>query len=163
MASHTESSVKPLLPEPTELPLSRSSRPTYSSDQIQAYLDLIRLPATYRFSPALNDPTLARTCTHGLPLLEAVMRCHLATIPFENLGLHYSSTHEVSLDPLEIFRIIVGEKRGRGGHCLQMNCIFGAVLRSLGFEVMSTAARVNTACQAVATSPDYSGPSYNGW
>ena len=163
MERNTESTVEPHLPDSTEVPHSRSSRPAYSSDQIQTYLDLIRLPATYRSSSALNDPTLAYTRTHGLPLLEALMRYHLATIPFENLALHYSSTREVSLDPLEIFRIIVEEKRGRGGHCLQMNCIFGTVLRSLGFEVMSTAARVNTACQAVATSPGYSGPSYNGW
>ena len=44
-----------------------------------------------------------------------------------------------------------------------MNGMFGTVLRSLGFDVMSTAARTNTACQDVARSPDYKGPSYNAW
>ena len=50
---------------------------------------------------------------------------------------------------------------GRGGHCLQMNGMFGIVLRSLGFDVMSTAARINIACQDIARSPNYKGPSYN--
>ena len=96
------------------------------------------------------------------------MRHHMAAIPYENLGIHYSHDHnvmsgDVMLDVQGTYSLIVEGGMGRGGQCLQMNGMFGTVLRSLGFDVMSTAARTNTACQDVARSPDYKGPSYNAW
>ncbi len=92
----------------------------------------------------------------------------MAAIPYENLTLHYSphrniTPSDVMLDVQEIYSLIVQEGRGRGGQCMQMNGMFATVLRSLGFEVMSTGARTNTACQDVARSPGYKGPSYNAW
>ena len=152
----------------SDIPHSRSTRPQYSTAQLQAYFSFIALPPIFLSSPILAEPLLARTSDHGLPFLSALMRHHMAAIPYENLALHYSphqmmmSSH-VTLDVQEIYSLIVEGGMGRGGHCLQMNGIFATVLRSLGFDVMSTAARINTACQDIARSPDYKGPSYNGW
>lgn len=56
-------------------------------------------------------------------------------MPYENLSLHYSKKHEVSLEPQELFQKIVGNKRGRGGYCMENNVFFNHVLRALGFRV----------------------------
>ncbi len=151
-----------------EIPHSRSARPQYSLAQLYAYFSLIALPPMFVSSPILTEPVLARTSTHGLPLLSALMRHHMAAIPYENLALHYSShsntiPNDVMLDVQKIFSLFVEGGMGRGGQCMQMNSMFGTVLRSLGFDVMSTAARTNTACQDVARSTGYKGPSYNSW
>lgn len=152
----------------SEIPHSRSTRPQYSTSQLHAYFSLIALPLPFLSSPILAQPGLARTSTHGLPFLSTLMRHHMAAIPYENLGIHYSHDHnvmsgDVILDVQGTYSLIVEGGMGRGGQCLQMNGMFGTVLRSLGFDVMSTAARTNTACQDVARSPDYKGPSYNAW
>ena len=117
----------------------------------------------YRSSPILDRPQLARDKEHGLPFLTALMRFQLAKIPFENLVLHYSDHREASLDADELFDSMVGSKSNRGGHCLQLNSFFGNVLRSLGFDVITSAARVNTDCQAIASSSSYQGSAFNGW
>ena len=151
-----------------EIPHSRSIRPQYSTAQLQTYFAFISLPSAFLASPLLAEPVLARTSAHGLPFLSALMRHHMATIPYENLTLHYTPNHngltrDSKLDVHEIYSLIIERGRGRGGLCLQLNSMFGTVLRSLGFDVMSTAARINTACQDIARSPDYQGPSYNAW
>ena len=152
----------------SEIPHSRSTRPLYSTAQLHAYFSHVALPPALLSSPILSDPVLARTSTHGLPLLSALMRHHMATIPYENLALHYSPHHSImsadaTLDVQKVYSLIVEGGMGRGGQCSQMNGMFGTVLRSLGFDITSTAARTNTACQDVARSPDYKGPSYNSW
>ena len=147
----------------TEIAHSHSSRPRYSREQLDTYFAAIKLPAAHLSSPLLKDPLLARTYIHGFPFLSALILHHLATVPFENLELHYSPYRNVSLDAEELYVRMVERGERRGGQCMQLNGLFGTVLRSLGFDVMSTAGRVNTACQAVARTPGYRGPSYNGW
>lgn len=142
-----------------EVPHSRSTRPQYSTAQLHAYFSLIALPPVFLSSPIQEEPVLARTSTHGLPFLSALMQHHMAAIPYENLALHYSPHRNVTpvdamLDMQKIYSLVVEGGMGRGGQCLQMNGMFGTVLRSLGFDVMSTAARTNTACQDVARSLD---------
>ena len=143
--------------------LTVSSREVYSVGEIDAYLSFICFTEPYRSSPLLGSPKLARDKEYGLPFLQALMRFQLAKVPFENLELHYSPSREISLDADSLFEKFVGSGSNRGGHCLQLNTFFGIVLRSLGFEVMTSAARVNTDCQAVAANPGYRGSSYNGW
>lgn len=149
--------------DPSSQSNARSTRPLYSQSQLEAYLAFIKLPEPYLSSSILAHPHLARNVVPGLPFLTALMRFQLAKVPFENLALHYSPHREVSLDADELFHNMVKSKSNRGGHCLQLNTFFGNVLRSLGFEVTSLAARVNTDCQAVASSVGYGGSSYNGW
>ena len=82
------------------------------------------------------------------------MKYHLAAIPFENLELHYFPTKTLSLEPQHLFQKIVLRGDGRGGRCKEVNCLLGTVLRSLGFDVYSTGARVNEAAQAVAATKE---------
>ncbi|KAL9088351.1 MAG: hypothetical protein Q9165_006276 [Trypethelium subeluteriae] len=138
-------------------------REVYSADKIDAYLSSICFTEAYRSSPLFGSPKLARVKENGLSFLQALMRFQLAKVPFENLELHYSPSREISLDADSLFEKFVESGSNRGGHCLQLNTFFAIVLRSLGFEVTTSAARVNTDCQAVATKPGYRGSSYNGW
>ena len=133
----------------------------YSPSQLETYLAFINLREPYRTSPLRWDQRVARREELGLPFLSALMRFHLAKVPFENLVLHYSPCKEAVLEANELFDRII--TTNRGGHCLQLNAFFATVLRSLGFETMTSAAKVNTDCQAVAANPGYDGPSYNGW
>ncbi|KAF8244212.1 arylamine N-acetyltransferase 1 [Wilcoxina mikolae CBS 423.85] len=80
------------------------------------------------------------------PTLQQLMTAHLRYIPFESLSLHYSPTPtptiNISLDAL--FNKII-TPRNRGGYCMENNTLFYALLRTLGFTVWPTGARVSTA------------------
>jgi N-hydroxyarylamine O-acetyltransferase len=90
---------------------------------VQAYLDRIE----YR-GPLTRD-------------LETVRQLHLAhlrQVPFENLSIHL---HEpIVLDDAALFEKIV--VRRRGGFCYELNGLFAALLRELGFEVAMLSAQV---------------------
>lgn len=63
---------------------------------------------------------------------------HLRTVPFENLSIH---SHEpILLDDVALFEKVV--QRRRGGFCYELNGLFAALLRSLGFEVEMLSAAV---------------------
>jgi N-hydroxyarylamine O-acetyltransferase len=72
---------------------------------------------------------------HGLQL------AHLRTVPFENLSIH--SDELILLDDRALFEKIVD--RRRGGFCYELNGLFAALLRSLGFEVAMLSAQVANA------------------
>src|SRR5678810_723119 len=63
---------------------------------------------------------------------------HLRNVPFENLSIH--SGEPIVLNDDALFTKIV-EKR-RGGFCYEVNGLFAALLRALGFEVARLAAEV---------------------
>lgn len=93
---------------------------------IQAYLDRIE----YR-GPLRADPETLRQ----------LHLSHLLHVPFENLSIQ---AHErVLLDDAALFKKIV--VRRRGGFCYELNGLFGALLRQLGFEVTRLSARVANA------------------
>ena len=63
---------------------------------------------------------------------------HLRSVPFENLSIH---AHEpIVLNEESLFEKIV--TRRRGGFCYELNGLFGALLRSLGFQVEMLSAEV---------------------
>jgi arylamine N-acetyltransferase len=136
------------------------SHPTYTTEQVHQIYDRIRLPQKDRHSPSEETKAIARG-DGGLELLSALQRHHLANVPFENLELHYSPKKEIKIDPELLFQKIVTQNTGRGGYCMENNLFFGTLLRTLGFAVMSTGGRVNTAVQP---SGDI-GPEehYTGW
>ena len=146
----------------TEIPSSRVRLQYCSPVQVQAYLERISLPRKHYSSPIFKDASLARTIDHGMPLLAALVRHHQATIPFENLNVHCYKSPLYTLSFEELFKVIIADGRGRGGPCTMVNGLFSVLLRSLGFEVIEVGARVNNACQAVASTPEYKGPRYNG-
>lgn len=75
------------------------------------------------------------------PSAETLRRLHLAhllSVPFENLSIH---RHEpIVLDDDALFEKIV--RRRRGGFCYELNGLFAALLRSLGFNVTMLSAEV---------------------
>jgi N-hydroxyarylamine O-acetyltransferase len=77
--------------------------------------------------PAAADPATLRH----------LQERHLAAVPFENLSIHLGEP--VVLDEEALFGKIV--HRRRGGFCYELNGLFAALLRSLGFDASLHAAQ----------------------
>jgi len=90
---------------------------------VQAYLDRIN----YHGSLAPHAETLRQ-----------LQIAHLMTVPFENLSIH--AGEPIVLEDAALFRKIVN--RRRGGFCYELNGLFAALLRALGFEVAMLSAQV---------------------
>jgi N-hydroxyarylamine O-acetyltransferase len=76
-----------------------------------------------------------------VPAAETLRRLHVAhllTVPFENLSIHAGET--IVLDDAALFDKVVG--RRRGGFCYELNGLFAALLRELGFRVEMLSAEV---------------------
>lgn len=73
--------------------------------------------------------------------LRKLQLAHLLTVPFENLSIH--SAEPIVLEDEALFDKIV--TRRRGGFCYELNGLFAALLRALGFEVAMLSARVANA------------------
>ena len=102
--------------------------------------------ADLRHTPAASPIDVAayldRIGHHGPapPTEETLRRLHLAhllTVPFENLDIHLR--RPIVLDERALFDKIV--RRRRGGFCYELNALFAALLRELGFEVTLVAAQ----------------------
>jgi N-hydroxyarylamine O-acetyltransferase len=63
---------------------------------------------------------------------------HLLAVPFENLSIH--AGEPIVLDDVALFDKIV--RRRRGGFCYELNGLFAALLRALGFDVKMLSAGV---------------------
>jgi N-hydroxyarylamine O-acetyltransferase len=70
--------------------------------------------------------------------LRDLQLAHLFAIPFENLSIHIGEP--IVLEDDALFAKVV--ERQRGGFCYELNGLFSALLRSLGFNVTMLAARV---------------------
>lgn len=89
------------------------------------------------------DAYLARLRYHGAreptaATLRALHEAHLLAVPFENLDI--GRGRAIVLDEAQLFEKIV--VRRRGGFCYELNGLFAALLRALGFEVTLLSARV---------------------
>jgi N-hydroxyarylamine O-acetyltransferase len=73
-----------------------------------------------------------------LPTLRALHRAHLLAVPFENLDIGLK--RPIVLDEEKLVEKIV--TRRRGGFCYEMNGVFAAALRQIGFRVTLLSARV---------------------
>jgi len=74
----------------------------------------------------------------AIDTLRALHGAHLLAVPFENLDIHLG--RPIVLDEARLFAKIVGERRG--GFCYELNGLFAALLRALGFRVTLHSARV---------------------
>lgn len=72
--------------------------------------------------------------------LKELQLAHLLTVPFENLSIHWKQP--IVLDDEALFEKIV--VRRRGGFCYELNGLFAALLRELGFKVELLSAGVAT-------------------
>ncbi|HWN11432.1 MAG TPA: arylamine N-acetyltransferase [Pyrinomonadaceae bacterium] len=70
--------------------------------------------------------------------LRELQVAHLRAVPFENLSIH--SAEPIVLDDESLFEKVVG--RRRGGFCYELNGLFAALLRALGFKVEMLSAGV---------------------
>lgn len=88
-----------------------------------------------------------------LATLRALHRVHLLAVPFENLDIGLG--RPIVLDETAVFAKIVG--RRRGGFCYELNGLFAALLRALGFRVTLLAASVrrSLAAEEPTFGPDY--------
>ncbi len=92
----------------------------------EAYLQRINFSAT----PTVNAETL-----------RDLQVAHLLSVPFENLSIHANET--IVLEDEALFTKIVSNMRG--GFCYELNGLFAALLRTLGFDVVKLAAEVANA------------------
>jgi N-hydroxyarylamine O-acetyltransferase len=77
-----------------------------------------------------SDPSPQTLC--------AIHRSHMLTVPFENLDIGLGRKI-VCNEQAFIHKIV---EQGRGGFCYELNGVFAALLRSLGFRVTLLSARV---------------------
>jgi N-hydroxyarylamine O-acetyltransferase len=70
--------------------------------------------------------------------LKQLQLAHLQTVPFENLSIHRAEP--IVLNDAALFDKIV--HRRRGGFCYELNGLFAALLRELGFNVEMLSAQV---------------------
>ncbi len=71
--------------------------------------------------------------------LDELIYAHQHSVPFDNLDV-YEKRLTPQLGIEELFDKVVVRKRG--GYCFELNAIFGALLKALGFEVQPCMARV---------------------
>jgi N-hydroxyarylamine O-acetyltransferase len=76
--------------------------------------------------------------TPTLPVLNALVRAHVETIPFENLDVLLGTPIDLSEEAIE--RKLVHQRRG--GYCFEQNGLLLLVLEALGFQVRPLSARV---------------------
>lgn len=93
---------------------------------VAAYLERL----DYHGSLAVNAETL-----------RALQLAHLLTVPFENLSIHAGEPIVLADDAL--FAKVI--ERKRGGFCYELNGLFAALLRALGFNVARLSAAVANA------------------
>lgn len=74
----------------------------------------------------------------SLDSLSALQEAHLLSVAFENLDIHYGK--EIFLDIEAIFQKVVIKRRG--GFCYELNGLFYALLKEIGFEVKMVSGRV---------------------
>lgn len=97
--------------------------------------------------PTLDVPAYLKRINYSGPLeptaetLRQLQVAHLLAVPFENLSIH--AGEPIVLNDDSLFEKIV--LRRRGGFCYELNGLFAALLRSLGFEVQMLSAGVANA------------------
>jgi N-hydroxyarylamine O-acetyltransferase len=84
-----------------------------------------------------------------LETLKQLQVAHLLTVPFENLSIH--AGQPIILEDEALFDKIVLQRRG--GFCYELNGLFAALLRAVGFDVNMLSAQV--AKEGGGFSPDF--------
>src|SRR5215204_4139344 len=97
-----------------------------------------------RKEPLLDTKAYLERINYSGPLeptaetLRRLQLAHLLAVPFENLSIR--AGEPIVLDDEALFDKVVA--RRRGGFCYELNGLFAALLRALGFEVEMLSAAV---------------------
>ncbi len=73
-----------------------------------------------------------------LDTLIELQKCHLLSIPFENLDIHTGTP--ITIDVEKFYKKIVDDKRG--GFCYELNGLFNELLKVIGFKTFLVSVRV---------------------
>ncbi len=77
--------------------------------------------------------------TPTITTLKKLHHSHMLSVPFENLSIHW---HEpILLNEDALYDKIV--RRQRGGFCYELNGLFAALCRNLGFDIVKISAQVS--------------------
>jgi N-hydroxyarylamine O-acetyltransferase len=126
--------------------------------QLLPWLGFLRYPGEFgRYIIRLMDPRKQSTGVDAKAYLQRInyygslspnshtlrelQKAHLISVPFENLSIH--SGEPIVLEDGALFEKVVS--RRRGGFCYELNGLFAALLRELGFDVAMLSAEVATA------------------
>ncbi|KAJ9610815.1 hypothetical protein H2200_005592 [Cladophialophora chaetospira] len=128
-----------------------SLRPTYTREQLSTYVSKHIAP-----SPAYTLETLeSEIQADPLGALGRLQLRQLAFNPWGNLALHYSWHRGLTLDSDALYHKIV--ERGLGGYCMENNAFFSTILRSLGYQLYVTGARISLALDGEKDDPGFAG------
>ncbi|MBV1861314.1 MAG: arylamine N-acetyltransferase [Nannocystaceae bacterium] len=89
------------------------------------------------------------TAAPTLACLNAIVRAHVESIPFENLDVLLG--RPIDLDPAAVEDKLV--HRGRGGYCFEQNSLLAHMLTAMGFTVTPLSARVRLGRERSMTPP----------
>ncbi|OJD16393.1 hypothetical protein AJ78_03423 [Emergomyces pasteurianus Ep9510] len=125
-----------------------SQRPTYSRERLAKCISYIyNSPEDQGLTKLEELEELIQR--DPIKALTTLQQRQLATVPFSNVVLHYSQHHTISLDPDHLFHNLI--ERGFGGYCLENTGLLAIVIRSLGYQLYTTAGRVSKAYDSPAS------------
>ncbi|KAM6489257.1 arylamine N-acetyltransferase 1 [Amanita muscaria] len=116
----------------------KSKQSCYSPGQLARYLTRIQYtPKEHAEETFIADGSFPANFEN----LERLMRLHLMTFPLDNTAMHYAPSHAVDVDPQNLYRRFLDEKKG--SYCFGQNSFVLYILRGLGYRAYNAAARVN--------------------
>jgi hypothetical protein len=133
----------------TEQP-SPGYRELYTEEQLAKYVAFINPDPSY--SLASLQAEISQDPLAALSVLQ--LRQNGATV-WGNVALHYSWHRLLPLDPDALFHKIV--ERRLGGYCMENNAFFSTILRSLGYELYVSGARISNALMGVGDPEGFAG------
>ncbi|QNE77450.1 arylamine N-acetyltransferase [Streptomyces finlayi] len=95
-------------------------------------------PVEARVDAYLERIGAVRPARADADALRELQLCHLMTVPFENLSVHFGE--DIVLEEGALLDKVVDARRG--GFCYELNGAFAFLLRALGFRVTLLQARV---------------------
>jgi arylamine N-acetyltransferase len=137
--------------EPSPLAHPSSFRPTYTREQLATYVSKHIAPSASYSLETLE----AEIQADPLAALGTLQLRQMAFNPWGNLALHYSWHRTITLDADALYHKIV--ERGLGGYCMENNAFFSTILRSLGYQLYVTGARVSNALDGEKNDPGFAG------
>ncbi len=128
-----------------------SFRPTYTRAQLETYVSKHIAP-----SPSYTLETLETEIqADPLAALGTLQLRQVAFNPWGNVALHYSWHRALTLDSDALYHKIV--ERAIGGYCMENNAFFSTILRSLGYQLYITGARISLSLDGEKDDPGFAG------